>query len=263
MIHPVSAAERRKILLNMIRDKGEITFVECSDAFNVSIMTARRDIGTLAREGYVDLIAKGAALRRGRHIESIEEISTPDSMRAKKAIAKSAIPLIDNHSTVILDFGTAIMALAEELSQSHLELIVGTTSIAAAMKLSHNTGIRTLVPEGVLLPADYHVIGSATEKFISGHRWDYAIMSTGGITKDGKLSDLDIDECRIKQAMIESADNVIILAEQFKIGRESFAQVGWLKPNFDIITDIDKNNQIISQIATISPHIHYVSPEKA
>src|SRR6516165_1986038 len=59
---PVVPAERRRLILEMLREQGSLTVGAVEEAFEVSPMTARRDLALLAEGGHARRTHGGAVL---------------------------------------------------------------------------------------------------------------------------------------------------------------------------------------------------------
>jgi DeoR/GlpR family transcriptional regulator of sugar metabolism len=51
---PVVPAERRRMIVELLRERGSVSVAAVEERFGVSPMTARRDLAMLAESGYAE-----------------------------------------------------------------------------------------------------------------------------------------------------------------------------------------------------------------
>ncbi len=239
---------RKEQLLALLTQRGRISFSEASQLLGVSEMTIRRDIELLEASGQVDRVSGGALFRLGRSVEPDLLVRSQSSLAAKQAIARAAVEFISNQSTVALGYGTTIAALASELCRSRLNLTVSTMSLTAAVEIAKNPGIRVVLPGGTVRANEPHVVGAETESFFGKYHWDIALTTIAGISAAAGLTDFDLDDARVNGQLMAAADRTIVLADQSKLGRVSFAPASSLASISTLITDAPANHPEVQAI---------------
>ena len=73
--------------------------------------------------------------------------------------------------------------------------------------------------------------------FIRNLRVDKSFIGADAIHPDGTISNVNIEEVPIKQAMIQAANQTILLSDSTKFGTTAFAKVCELSDLSAIITD--------------------------
>ena len=130
-------------VLRLLETRDYVQVAELSQAFAVSEVTVRSDLGQLARQGLVARIRGGVrALERG-HSEVGFDLRLRLEVEAKRAIARAAAAMVNEGEAVALDASTTAYYLALEL-RSKRELVVVTNGLLVATALADAPGITVL-----------------------------------------------------------------------------------------------------------------------
>jgi DeoR family fructose operon transcriptional repressor len=117
------------------------------------------------------------------------------------------------------------------------DLTVITNSTVVLKILEQDPQIQLISTGGALRRSSQVFVGPTAEGALRELRADKLFLSVSGISQDFGLSHTNISEVTIKQAMIHSAREVILLADYTIFGQESVAQVAGLKIVNKLIAD--------------------------
>ncbi|HVN53559.1 MAG TPA: substrate-binding domain-containing protein [Anaerolineaceae bacterium] len=154
----------------------------------------------------------------------------------RRAIAAKAASLVNSGDVVIVDGGPIAEYLAEELKKKS-NLTVITNSMVVLNTLNPAPGIVLISTGGALRYSSQVLVGPTAESTLKELRADKLFLMVGGITFDFGLSHTNISEVTIKQAMIRSSHEVILLADHTSFSTESIIQVAPLSVVDKLITD--------------------------
>lgn len=206
---------RQKCIQEMLLSKGEVTLQEISDELHVSIVTIRKDVTLLQEEGL-------AIRERGKVVLPYNHHSIQQPYRLRKvlfenekhAIAKKVIEMISEDDSIILDSGTTTYAIAKELfHQKHIS--IATNSICAANVLNDSEH-SVFLAGGLISSRGMCTVGKAAEEYFHEIHANKAFIATTGVREDLSLTvTLDI-EIGVKKAMIDAADEIILVATSDK-----------------------------------------------
>jgi DeoR/GlpR family transcriptional regulator of sugar metabolism len=154
----------------------------------------------------------------------------------RKAIAILASEQVQAGEVLIIDSGPIAGYLANCLSgKQDLTVITNSTHVFAI--LNKDTGITLISTGGVLRRASQVLVGSTAESSLADLRADKLFLSVTGLSMSFGLSHSNYSEVSMKQAMIRSAREVILMADFTIFGQESIAQVCDLSSIQCVITD--------------------------
>ena len=126
-------AERKRLLLDVLKTEGKILASDLSRRLGVSEDTVRRDLRELDKAGLLHRVHGGALPRSPTSIHYAER--EKESTDAKRKIGAAAARLLRPGEVVVLDGGTTALAVAEHLP-ADLALTVVTHSLPALEVLS-------------------------------------------------------------------------------------------------------------------------------
>ena len=154
----------------------------------------------------------------------------------RSEIAHLAASLVRPEEVILVDGGPMACFLAEELvKKSGLTII--TNSIPVFEILRRNPDNILILTGGAFRQSSGVLVGPTSEGALSELRADKLFLMVAGISFNFGLSHTNISEVTIKQAMINSAREVILLADHASFGQESTVQVAPLDVVQKFITD--------------------------
>jgi DeoR/GlpR family transcriptional regulator of sugar metabolism len=154
----------------------------------------------------------------------------------RRAIARKASSLVEPGDVILVDGGPIAAYLAEEL-RSKTDITVITNSMEVFNTLNPSPGIILISTGGALRYSSQMLVGPTAESALKELRADRLFLMVGGITLDFGLSHTNISEVTVKQAMIRSAREVILLADHTSFSTESIIQVAPLSVVNVLVTD--------------------------
>jgi len=239
------AEERRAILMRKLREEGYVQVTELADELGISSATIRRDIIMMEKEG-ICIRKRGGAVRTAQGVTMEIPYATRRLRNSaeKEAIAKAALNFIENGNTLLLDAGSTIYSLALLLHQRE-QLTVVTHDLNIAQKLATNQHVNLICTGGIARENAYILEGAQVIDFIRSLRVDKTFLGADAIHSDGTISNVNINEVPIKQAMLAAAEKIILLADSSKFGTTGFAKVCDISEVDTLITDRNIDNQVL------------------
>lgn len=228
--------QRREKILDLIREDGHAKVLQLSNIFKVTEVTIRQDLEKLEKDGFIEREHGGAFLKNiGLNVKNIV-LQNQEHMTEKAAIAHKALELISDGDTIILDSGSTTTEIAK-LITGFKNLTVITNSLNIALTLGVDTEINLVVTGGEFKAPTLSLTGQKAADFFEGIHVDKLFLATAGITLKSGLTYPSISDLVVKRAMIESANEVYLVADSSKIGKSSFASLGALSLIDFLITD--------------------------
>ncbi len=231
-------AQRRSLILELIRQNGVISVQELSDVIDVSLSTIRRDLAWLSRTGAVHRSHGGAALktRQATTFEPAYQVSSRVAHREKAAIGKRAVERLEAHQSVIFDSSSTVFEAACQVVRQELPLTAVTNDIRIAGLLAQCPSIKLIVSGGSLREGSYTLLGEPGATFLRRLHVDVALIGIHAIT-DATLCDTSTDVADVKHRMAAAAKRVLVLADAGKFSSLAFCDAIDLEDVDEIITD--------------------------
>ena len=212
-------AEARQVRIEAYLQKVEFAALdELAREVGVSVSTVRRDVAQLEATGSVSRTHGGARLLQSKSDEYAFAVRSQRETTEKGAIGRACAELVLPHQTVILDAGSTVYHVAQQLEGKSLQII--TNSLPVVNLFASAPQCEVVVAGGVIYPRLGVLVGpQAVETFSKAHA-DVAIMSASGLTAEGIYNShgLLID---IQQAMLRAARRVIFCLDHTKFDRRS------------------------------------------
>ena len=242
-------SERRRRILEIVQQSGSKTVAELCGLFDVSEMTIRRDLRDLDRDGALRRVHGGAVSNLGRSFEPAYPIRSTRNIELKEAIGRKAAELVVEGDSIALDVGTTTLEIAKALHGKR-NLTILTASIPIANEIVSNrsltSDVRLILTGGIVRSGELSMIGHIATGTYSVYHVDKAFIAVGGISLEDGLTEYNIDDALVKESLIQSAHQNIVVADSSKFGRTTFTSVAPLSLVNTIITD--------SQISTETLH---------
>lgn len=229
------AAGRIEKLLRMLCARRIMRVEELSAGLGVSPATVRRDLQALETRGELQRVHGGAVAQERRIDEPGFDDKTALAAPEKQRIAEAALRLIQPRSSLFLDGGSTVLALAR-LLRERTDVTVATNSLRVAVELAGG-GPPLIVIGGELRRLSQTFVGPLTRHQLDQLHFDRAFMGTMGLTPDAGLTTTDPLEAYTKTLVMQHAGQAILLADRSKFGQVLFARFGALENLHTIITD--------------------------
>jgi DeoR/GlpR family transcriptional regulator of sugar metabolism len=236
-------AERRQVILEILKREGRVLASELSLNLNVSEDTIRRDLREMGEAGLIQRV-HGGALPLSPEISPFttrqENIS-----QAKIRIGKVAAALIKDGQIVLLDGGTTALEVARHLP-SNLKATIVTNSPPVAIALAQHPTIELIMLGGQLYKESLVTVGPATLEALNMIRADLYLLGICSLHRHIGISTPELQEAYIKRAMIACSSEVVALASAEKLGTTSSYVVGPITELTHIVTEKNLNEEILA-----------------
>ena len=217
-------AERQDRVRQLLEEQGTVSVKEISDALGVSDMTIRRDLEELASLGEIERVHGGARSAQGRPHAMLRHEYSHSEKRTKHAeeklqIARRAVELIEEGSTIFLGTGTTVEQMASMLPAFRLRIVTNSLSVFNLLEAREDCDL--CLVGGMYRRRTAAFVGPTAEDTLRALGIDAAFIGANGIL-DGDVSTSNMDEGRIQQLAFSKADTRYLIADSSKIGRRYF-----------------------------------------
>jgi DeoR family transcriptional regulator, fructose operon transcriptional repressor len=232
----VIPTDRLEQILKITEAQGIVTNATLAEKLNVSLMTVRRDIIELEHRGLLRRVHGGvqsaASPDRGFSLRSRQQ------QTAKHAIGAAAALLVQDFETIYLDAGSTAFELALSLRQRPVKGVrVVTHAINIAAELAGLNHIGVVQIGGEVFGQTFAATGPLAIQAIRTLSFHQFFISAQGFDLENGLTDSNLLEVEVKQAVLTAAKKVVLIADSSKWGVTSFARVADLGVVSKIVTD--------------------------
>lgn len=226
--------QRQRRMAGLIAERGSLTVAQLARHFDASEPTIRRDLALLEQAGLAARTHGGVvAPRKGEAIEPLFLEKLRVQQGAKKRIGRAAAAHVGKNRSILLDSGTTMLALAQELAGRAISIVALDLKVAEAAAVG---ATQVHMPAGQVRNGYFSIVGTPAIEAISGFTFDLFFMAADAIDSDG-ISNSTRDEADVKLAAISRAGQTILLADHTKLGRRALVPVCPLDSISRLITD--------------------------
>lgn len=212
--------ERRQKILDLVSARGFVSLAELTQTLDASESTIRRDLDYWGQQGFLKRTHGGAMVRdEGHALPALEERSSRE-LEEKRAIARAAAARIEDGDSVLLDGGTTTLEVARLLVGRPLQIVTNSLPIANLFASSRETDL--VILGGYVYPRTGVALGPLTTRMMDDIHVRQTVMSTGGITARG-LFNSNLLLVETERQMMRCADEVVVVADHTKIGKQALA----------------------------------------
>ncbi len=232
--------KRMKQIVEMLQREGEVSVKALSDKLLTSEMTIRRYLDDLEDNGLIKRIHGGAIpvssfnITEGNKYLIGNEISK--NVNLKSAIGYRAAAMIEENETVGFDIGTTVPLIAKYIPGDKKISAVCVT-FKCAYELYNKKNANIILPGGYLDRDSDVFYSEEGVSFLGKIRTDKVFISAAGIEKKLGLTCYNNLHVTIKNILMSSSKEVILVADSSKFGLVSPAHFGDLSAIDTIITD--------------------------
>lgn len=229
------APGRREMILSRLRGAGFLSVTALAEELGVSDMTIRRDLRRLAEDGEVRIVHGGVSLPHAT-LRTSEFVSrSRANADAKRTIAHRAVELVQPTDTIALDAGTTAYDVVHELPDAFAGCVV-THSVPVLQALLGRPQPRVVGLGGDLLRSSQAFVGPLTAEVASRLRVRVFFLGATAVDERGVYVEADIER-PTKLALMDAADEVVLLADHAKFGQTAPVRLCPLDRLTRIITD--------------------------
>lgn len=232
----MTTVERHQIILNKIKQEGQVKVVNLCQELKVSSVTIRKDLKFLEDKGLLFRTHGGATLNNpyttDLPVNEKEKIYLAEKMRIGAAAAK----LITPNDSILIASGTTVHAFAKNI-QARDNLTVITSALNVALELIHHPGIEIIQLGGLLRKSSSSVTGPYAKNILSDFSCSKLFLGADGIDLEFGVTTANVMEAHLNREMIRVSQKTIVLTDSTKFGRRGFGKICDFEDIDEIITD--------------------------
>lgn len=252
---------QQEILSELLEHGGSISAGRVAEKFDVSLMTAHRDLDALERLGLARKFHGGATALPASMFDVSVEFRSRSQMQEKLAIARVAKTFVEPGMSVLLEDSTTNLALAEALID-----VVPLTVITNFPRIGSIFGDSPDV-KMIMLGGEYSVSRDAYSglhcvRAVSAIRASIYFSSTAAMSLTEAFHS-DPDVVLVKREMMHAADRKVLLMDSSKIGNTALHVIGDLTEFDDIVVGPGTAPEVLEQLVERHPRVVLASqPER-
>ncbi len=230
-------ASRQQELLGILKKEKSATVVYLAHKLYASEPTIRRDLMSLEAQGYLKRVHGGAIIGGAPDREIPYDVRADEQRDAKEIIARKAAKYLHKGAVVFLDGSSSAAHMIEPLKEVE-DVLVVTSGARTALQLAESD-IRVISTGGQMITRSFSYVGAHAEDCIRSMYADVAFFSCRGLSKDGEMTDVAIEEVNLRKVMLQRAKVKVLLCDTSKMGKQYIYSLGTTDGLDAVISETD------------------------
>ena len=226
---------RQSLLLTRLQTGKHLVALDLAQEFGISLDTIRRDLLALEDRGLARRVRGGAIPVRSSAPTYAERLSEPEANHQQ--LVRAALPFIKDGMTIAIGGGTTTTHLAQAIEP--LDDLFVITPAPAVASITLSKGIDTFLVGGRLSPWGACAVGAEAQAMLLDLAVDIAFPGICALHHDFGFSMDYADEAGMTRAMVQAADQTILVCAKEKIGQRARHRILPLEDLSRIVTDAD------------------------
>lgn len=247
------AGQRHERILDLLETTGGVRVAKLAVELGVTEETIRRDLEKLDQAGKLVRIHGGAVPLTGLSRDLPFDVRQGENLALKELIAKRALVNVSEGDVLAFDASSTVYELARILPD--IPLTVVTNSLPVTLHLWGRTHTHVLSTGGQLDSTSRSWLGSFAEDMLDRININKFFMSSVGIDLARGLSEIDDSQSRVKRRFMDSAEEVILLADHSKFGRKSTVSLASAGEVTHVITDAGTPQPVLQELRRMGPTV--------
>ncbi|CAG5068808.1 HTH-type transcriptional repressor GlcR [Dyadobacter sp. CECT 9623] len=227
--------ERKKKIIAAVFETGSLSVFQLADQLAASPATIRRDLHEITQEGLLIRTHGGAMRTESAVVTSFTGKKAADSIQKEK-IGEAAASYVQDGDTIFMDCGSTVFQMCLYLKKKN-NIRVITNSLPIVAELIDNPTVTINLIGGELDSSRKAVHGAKAVEHVNSYHAAKAFIGVDGISPENGLSAHSETESSITSAFIQNCENVYLLCDSSKIGRDSYIKFAALTDISFLITD--------------------------
>lgn len=239
----MSFQERKKKIVSAVNEFGSLSVFELSEKLAMSPATIRRDLNDISEEGLL-IRTHGGAMKMDNPALTSFSGKAGTNEHHKETIGRTAAEFVQDGDAIFLDCGSTVFKMCRYLkNKSRLKVI--TNSLPILAELIDVPGISINLIGGEIDKQRKAVHGEMAVRHVDQYHANKAFIGVDGISAEKGLTAHSELESTITAAFMRNTDEVFLLCDSSKIGKDSYIRFGSLSMIKTLITDkeLDTENQ--------------------
>jgi DeoR/GlpR family transcriptional regulator of sugar metabolism len=246
--------ERQYKILQILEKSPDVHVSELSALLGVSQATVRRDLDRLCDGGQIRRIHGGAVLVKREPPQAPVIQRIVQNSDEKRRIGRLAASLVSEGDTVFIGSGSTTQEVARNLA-GRQNITVVTNAMPVINQLSHEEGISLIATGGFLRLSELSFIGHLTEQVLRELRPQKVIMGIQAFSLEEGLTNDYLPEVSTDRVIIQSAPEVILVADHTKFGKVCAALVAPVTAIHTLVADTGIDADTLASLRQVVKNI--------
>lgn len=208
-------AQRQERMRGLLEKHSTMTVSSLAELLQCTMMTVRRDIDEMEKQGLVQKVHGGVVLNKANEMQPSYMLRVNQNIEEKQRIGAEGAKWIQDGKCVFFDGGTTPYYVAKSLPAS-LSFTAISNSLTTAKELCFLPNVNVIMLGGELYKTAFSTNNSIAVEIASRFRADLAFISTRSIVLPDGIFESALSLIEIKQKIVQCSNRVILVADHTK-----------------------------------------------
>jgi DeoR/GlpR family transcriptional regulator of sugar metabolism len=253
--------ERLWRITQQLTNERKVQCEQLAHEFELTLASIRLDLAELERRGVAKRVYGGAVLVEQETTPALTNTNNKSGAQdlietrfaerfevlrpEKEAIGRAAAKLVKDGETIMIDGGTTTYQVCRNLVDKRNLSIISCAYYNVWQELVSRPNLQVFLTGGFLRAESLSLVGEVAENMLQGFRAVKCILGMDAVSIKNGFTTLNFLEARVKKSMIESSQELIVVADHSKFGRVCPIPVVPLNKATKIVTDSGTPLQVI------------------
>ena len=233
----LDALDRLDLIRQRLDADGRVRVIELASELDVSEMTIRRDLETLANEGVAHRVHGGAVVVGPQQFAARFQ----QNARAKARIAEKLVDLVGTGGAIGIDASSTMQHLATRIGEAR-DLTVVTNGPDTFRTLTDHPGVTALLTGGELDTRTGSLVGLLAARAARDLMLRRLFVSATALDPKLGSSESTLEETEVKLALAESASEIVLAVDSSKLGHRAPARAFAIGRIDLLVTELDSSD---------------------
>jgi DeoR family fructose operon transcriptional repressor len=232
---------RRKKILDKLEHEKEVRVSDLAEEEKVSELTIRRDLDFLEESGKLERFHGGARL-----VEDTSSLKNKILEDKKERIAKKCAEFISEDDDIFINSSSTALLTLKYIKDKRINVI---TNNATALDMDLDAKISVILTGGKINFPRTALTGTFAMNNLSLVASDITIIGISGITEEGELTTVILDQVEINSYMLEKSTRLnILVCDSSKFSKKANYKSGDIDQIDILITDDEIKRETIEAL---------------
>ena len=201
-----------------------MSVTELSESLDVSEVTIRKDLRRLEERSLLIRTHGGAMAPASPVVDLPLDEKAKRNTDEKRRIGAAAAALIQPDDRIILDSGSTTGHIVPHLSGKP-GVTVATASLHIGVELLRIPDVEIILLGGPVRPTSASVVGEYAQRMLAETSFSRLFLAGDGLDVAYGLTTTSVPEAHLNQAMVEAADQVVVVLDSSKFRRRGLSRI--------------------------------------
>lgn len=225
------AVDRQTKIIELFSKTGAVQVEELAQIFDVSLMTIRRDLEKLRKDGMIERCHGGAIIKREVSYTEKRTLQIDEKIK----IAEKCAQLVKKGDAVFLDAGTTTYEIAKKIR--NIPAITVITNDLEIARLLVDSEVNLMLCGGNVQKSTGSIVGSFANQMMEDMRTEIAFLGAMSIDDQYNVLTPTSNKAELKRTICKYSNQSYLAVDGTKFGKQALIRINHLSAYTGVVTN--------------------------